>query len=80
MPRIDKLTADNLRAHVNKWCRKNETSYGYDDLFKWYTQGDEYGDKVTTEWLRRRFCNPKTKRMVSRQAMDRWLRMIDDIS
>lgn len=64
--RPDSIRAKGLEAHVNAYCMKVTSPYRYKNLVDWITQGDEYGEPVSAEWLRRRF-------EVSRPTMEKWL-------
>lgn len=66
MNRPNSIRGKGLEEHVNAYCLKHTLPFRYKHLVEWITQGDEYGEPVTAEWLRRRFG-------VSRPTMEKWL-------
>lgn len=66
MIRADSIQAVGLEAHINAFCMKNTLPWRYKNFVTWVEEGDEVGEPVKAEWLRRRFG-------VSRPTMDKWL-------
>lgn len=71
MTRADSIRAKGLEIHVDAHCEKLNLKYRYKDLVNWIENGDEYGEEVSVEWLRRRF---KT----SRPTMEKWLMLYEE--
>jgi hypothetical protein len=70
--RKDSILAKGVEKHINAYCEKHGIQYRYADMDRWMLEGDEYGEPVTAEWLRRRFKKADGK-LVTRPTMDKWI-------
>lgn len=66
MTRPNSIRGKGLQRHINDHCVNVGIPFSYKEFVRWVTSGDEYGDPVTAEWLRRRF-------KVSRPTMEKWI-------
>lgn len=66
MSRPNSIRGKGLEQHINDHCQAAGIQFGYTDFVKWVTAGDQFGEPVTAEWMRRRF-------KVSRPTMEKWI-------